>query len=159
MKTKASVTPLTIAQRFIFVIMGLAFIAAGIYMYADMFIFGKGVSRTEGTIIDVKEEYTEVTHLNGKRDYNLSYRPIVKFTVGAKQYKFLSKTSSSFYKVNQRVKVNYDPKDPSNSARLAGWQELLWPGVGIMCGAIAILLGKLAPSKRKSAASNPTPSP
>ncbi len=147
MKAKGSITPLTMPQRFVVIIIGLAFIAAGIYMVADMFNFGKGVSSTEGTIVGLQKEID--THRSGSKSRrHVTYRPVVEFNVEAKQYKFLASVASDFYEVGQKITVNYDPKDPSNSARLAGKSEMLWPAVGALCGVIAMLLGFFAPSKK-----------
>ncbi len=148
METKASITPMTKNQRFCVIIVGLAFIAAGIYIYADMYNFGKGVSTTEGTIVGLQNQ--EGTRWKGRKTYKtVTYRPVVEFTVGARKYKFLADVASDLYKVNQRVRVNYDPKNPSKSPRLAGKVELLWPAVGVLCGVIAVLLGFFAPPKEQ----------
>ena len=147
METKGSITPLTMPQRFMIIIVGLVFIAGGIYIYADMFNFGKGVHTTKGTIVGLQEEQI-MGRKNQIRHKTVTYRPVVEFTVGARQYKFLATVASDSYKVDQKVKVNYDPKDPSRAPRLAGKKELLWPGVGVLCGVIAISLGFLAPSKK-----------
>ncbi len=147
METKGSITPLNIPQRLMLVIVGLLFIAAGIYIYADIFNFGKGVNTTKGTIVGLQKD--ENIRRSGSISHkSVTYRPVVEFTVGAKQYKFLASVASDSYKVDQRVRINYDPKNPSRSPRLAGKKELLWPAVGVLCGGIAILLGIFAPSKK-----------
>ncbi|NNF99816.1 MAG: DUF3592 domain-containing protein [Desulfobacteraceae bacterium] len=148
MKAKGSITPLTITQRIAVVIIGLSFIAAGIYTYADIFNFGKGVAKTKGTIVSLMKE--ESTSRSGNRTTtSVIYRPIVEFTVGDKQYKFLATVASGSYRTGQRIRVNYDPKNPSGSARLAGKKELLFPAVFIACGALAMILGILAPTKQR----------
>jgi hypothetical protein len=147
MEAKGSITPLTMPQRVMVVIIGLAFIAVGIYIYADIFNFGKGVHTTQGTIISLKKEKYRSP---GMRSATATiYRPVVEFTVKEKKYKFLSTTGSGSYEIGQRIRVNYDPKNPSDSPRLAGPKELLWPAVAGFCGAIAVLLGFLAPSKKE----------
>lgn len=148
MKSKGSITPLTRTQRFFVAILGVAFIAAGIYMYADMSNFGKGIRKTEGIIVGVqKEQKTE--HSGSRRYTHVTYRPVVEFAVGEKKYKFLAKAASDFYKVDQKIRVNYDPKNPSQFARLAGKKELLVPVVCAVFGVIALLLAFLAPSKKQ----------
>jgi len=148
METNASITPMTKTQRFFVIIVGLVFIAAGIYMYADMYNFGKGVSETEGTIVGLQN--VEGTRRKGRKTYKtVTYRPVVEFTVGARQHKFFADVASDLYKVNQRVRVNYDPKNPSKSPRLAGKVELIWPAVGLLCGVLAVLFGFFAPSKKQ----------
>ena len=131
------------------VVIGLAFIAVGIYIYADIFNFGKGVHTTQGTIIGLKMEKSRSP---GTRSATATiYRPVVEFTVKEKKYKFLSSTASGSYEIGQRIRVNYDPKKPLNSARLAGPKELIWPAVAGLCGVIAVFLGFLAPSKKNKA--------
>lgn len=147
MKTKASITPLTTPQRFIVIILGLAFIAAGIYMVADVFNFGKGIGTAEGTIIALQNVVT--THRSGSKSLkHVTYRPVVEFTVGTKQYKFAASVASDLYEVGEAITVNYDPKNPSGSARLAGKKEMLMPAVSALCGVIAVLFGFFAPSKK-----------
>lgn len=147
MAAKGSITPLTKTQRFFVLITGLAFILAGVYMYADIFNFGKGVRTTEGTVFSLMKS----EHSRSGSTAKVAYYPIVEFTVGKTKYKFLSNTGSGFgsYEVGQTVRVNYDPKNPSNSPNLAGKKELFWPMVAVLCGAIAMLLGVLAPPRKQ----------
>ena len=152
MEAKGSITPLTKTQRFFVILTGLAFIVAGVYMYADIFNFGKGVKTTEGTVVGLLKD--KHTHRSGSTEStSVYYRPIVEFTVGTAKYKFASSTGSGSgfgaYEVGQTVRVNYDPKNPSKSPNLAGKKELFWPMVPVLCGAIAMLLGVFAPSKKQ----------
>jgi cytochrome c oxidase assembly protein Cox11 len=146
METKASITPLTMFQRIMVIMVGFVFIAVAIYIYADIFNFGKGVHTTEGTIVSLIEE--RYRSPGTRSATGTVYRPVVEFTVKEKKYKFLSKSGSYGYKIGESIRVNYDPKNPSDSARLAGKKELFWPAVAGLCGAIAVLLGFLAPSKK-----------
>lgn len=148
MATKASITPLSKVQRFFIIILGLAFIGTGIYIYADMFNFGKGVSTSKGKIIGIQKVEDMRYNSSGKRYKSVTHRPVVEFTVGAKKIKFVEKVASDFYKVDQEVRVNYDPKNPSTSSRLAGKKELAFPAIAVLFGAIALLLGFFAPSKK-----------
>jgi hypothetical protein len=146
MEARASIRPLTKPQRILVILVGVAFVGVGVFVYAEMFNFGRGVSRTTGIIVStLKEEST--TGTGSQRRTSVSYRPIVEFDADGTTYKFLADVSSSSYEAGQEVKVNYDPEDPARSPSLAGAQELIFPGVGALCGVLAIVLGVLAPPK------------
>ena len=83
------------------------------------------------------------------KKYENAYRPKVEYTVDGQKYTFWASSAGSGYKdkVGSKVKVNYDPRNPSK-AWLADKKELLFPAIMGICGLIAIALGFIAPSKR-----------
>ena len=146
MEVKGSMTPLTKLQRIMVVMVGFAFFGAAFYVYTDIYNFGKGVHTTQGTITSL---LMEKSRSPGTRSATSTlYRPVVEFTVKEKKYKFLSSTASGSYEIGQRIRVNYDPKNPSDFPNLAGPKELIYPALAGLCGAIAVLIGVLAPSKK-----------
>ncbi|RME65820.1 MAG: DUF3592 domain-containing protein [Nitrospirae bacterium] len=136
--------PLTRAQRFFVIVVGLVFIGAAIYGYRDTFSFAENLKETQGIVVGVQKERRS----DAKGTWYTTYRPVVEFETGGKKYRFLATVSSPGYRnaEGRAVRVLYDPENPQN-ARLAEEELTYFYLLFGICGALAVLFGLKAPLK------------
>jgi len=132
----------------LFVISIILFIVAGFMLYKTFKYSGK----TSGTIIssDFYDTYTtsRSTTKIGKfisfqdRTTKPRYKISVKFTVKDKEY-----TTSTIvtykYNINDKINVNYDPSDPSNSEIVVSFIKPEYVFLAIGCSTFILSIGSL----------------
>ena len=121
--------------KYIFLTIGLIFLAGALYFYLSKQDFLKKANIAQGTVIELVRK---------KTDKSTTYSPVILFTTKeGNEIKFTSSISSSppSYNEGERVEVLYDPKNPKEASINSFASLWIGPLVLGVLGIVFFLIG------------------
>ena len=134
-------------KRFIVLIVGVIFLAVGIFMFVKNDSLKKNCTiEAEATVVDMKQEYTADTDTTG-----YMYYPIIEYTAGENTVRTTIEQGSSTpaYSIDQKITIMYNPKNTKEFYVKGEVTTNIMSIVFIALGAVISVFGAITAFKKQ----------